>query len=228
MVFSLSLSVFWTLTTSAVTLNITDDELLKLSNDLERDIPGSVDWLHRWAIDEQILEELVAIVDGRKSIPETTRPAAIAAFLFSLNPEIPLVVFMDIMVRIFAHHTPVIPTHELVQLYFRLEASKAIPDWLYQHLTKTTSAGLSKDLIFASSMEMISTMKDDGIVDPRDIRFSQRKKQVQAYLAPWVLTGVSNSDRDRLIVHNAETWECFLRKEFQSHNFQRIALLTYS
>ena len=74
----------------------------ELAQDLEREIPGSVNWLTRWAIIETALDKLEAIFNGRARPPRGYQDArAVAYYTLSMNPEMLNEEFQQHMLRIF-------------------------------------------------------------------------------------------------------------------------------
>ena len=206
-------------------LNLTDAQITQLSNVLETEVPGSVHWLHQWAVGESMIDEISAIVDGRKPPSPQIKKSSVALYLFSLNPEIPLGIFLVILERIYgSSHSPI---EELVRQYMQMHSSKSIPDWMFQHLSQAKRAGQSRESIHASVLQLTDNMRNQGRIDVRDIRFNRGPQAIRALTAMWILVGIPNpNDTTHLSVSfNPVSREWSLTRETQQEVFRYLTIM---
>ena len=210
---------------TAHTFNFTEERISQLSNVLEYELPGSVDWLHEWAIDESISEELEAVVDGRNRPSPEMKKGSVAMFLFSLNPDIPLFIFMGILDRIYGSANST--TEEILRYYLRMSASRSIPDWLYRHLREAKAVQLPRDQVHVTVSKLVAFMQRIGRIDPRDSRFNSGSDAIRSLTALWLRVGfTTNTLSPQPVEFNPTSQEWVLTRSTSQETFRHLAIMS--
>ena len=205
------------------TFYISQERAAELAEDFESEIPGSVDWLYRWAIDEQILDELHAVVNGNQNMTSRTKPESVAFFLFFQKPNIDVVEFSASMTRVFGSR---IQPRFLARQFFTIKSTITVPNWFVSFLTFGRTHNWSKADLVARVCEQVSQMRILGQIDSRDIRFSSSDKRLRGLIFVWLRFGLpSPTDSEPPAIYNAVTKEWTLSQGNQREVFRRLAIL---
>ena len=204
-------------------LNLSPERATQLAQDFEQELPGSVDWLYRWAMDEYIVDELHAVVNGHINMTARTKPESVAFFLFYRNPEIDITEFAQRMVRVFGSSmTP----KTLAQQFFTIRSTITVPNWYYSLLYNARAANLPKADVIAQVFGQVSHMRMTGQLAHREFLFGTCEKRLRGLTFIWLRFGLPCiTDESSPSTFNHATREWTLSRDHQMEVFRRLAIL---
>jgi len=106
-----------------------------LASSFENDIPGSVDWLVQWALEEALLDRYIAVVHGNTTLaPNAPLITAIHAsyLLHYENPELPVDELEKILAVGIAQNRIMTTQSDAGKISRTLESMSTLPDSLFR------------------------------------------------------------------------------------------------
>ena len=207
------------------TLNISTARVGELAEDFEREIPGSVDWLYKWARDEIIMDQLHAIVEtgdpgGHAKIE------SVAFYLFSVNPHMGIDEYAEHVNRIFGPSR--VSPASISWQYNVVKSTVSVPLWFYSSLSSSLAINMTREAIIQHMIRIIELMRSTGRITDTDCRFPRQSKRVRGFIYIWLRYGLPSVENPALpAIFNRQTGEYIMTFDTQKDIFRRLAISAY-
>lgn len=215
----------------AGSLRFPPDVATNLADALEFEVPGSVQWLYKWAVSEEYLDKMQALFDGQSPpVSTATLRFAMAAsfFILSTNPDMDLVEFAT-------HFRRIIPderytsAESIASSYERALSIFHVPDWFYQHVLLSRAAGMDKEAVYATLNTLVRIMRDSGTIRSDDALFNADAQKVRGLAHLWLRFGCPSSAEEPPVYLDINKFEWIMklptRKEALRYITQALLIL---